>query len=251
MSPNRCCDFVARRRVARLWFSRHFGISQIRFTRVVALVRAFFQTFVLSCLSTATVTMAPPTTSKAGPTSKEQDMSSKEIDSDKGDEMPGENTKKRENEATTSFPNADSTNADTRHQSQAKRHKTSDGSEDDDDEETENGKQRAKVDEEKSGDGYSESQPPVAADSVNLLTGEVESLMRSGLEAYQRWEEAAREAKSLKDEIALKNKEIESLRASEESSRATIQVRARRDFLRCLLTIISTTHKSHESILNC
>ena len=62
------------------------------------------------------------------------------------------------------------------------------------------------------------------SETMKLFSGEVESLVRSGLEAYQRWDNAAREIKALKEELKLKNTEIGHLRQSEESSRGTIQV---------------------------
>jgi hypothetical protein len=71
-----------------------------------------------------------------------------------------------------------------------------------------------------------DSKSKAVEETLNLCTGEVEALIRSGLEAYHRCETVTRELNVLKDELRAKNKEIDRLRASEENSRATIQVQS-------------------------
>ena len=70
-----------------------------------------------------------------------------------------------------------------------------------------------------------DSEAKAFAETVEVFTGEVESLIRSGLDAYQQCEMLRREIKVLTGEVAAKTLEIERLRASEESNRMTIQVR--------------------------
>jgi hypothetical protein len=69
-----------------------------------------------------------------------------------------------------------------------------------------------------------ESESKAFTETVDAFSGEVESLIRAGLEAYQRWENGQREIMLLKEENAAKNAEIERLRSTDESSRATMQV---------------------------
>lgn len=61
-------------------------------------------------------------------------------------------------------------------------------------------------------------------DTMRLVHGEVESLVRAGLEAYHGWESANRDLVHAKEECEAKDRELRRLRASEEQSRATITV---------------------------
>ncbi|GKZ01075.1 hypothetical protein MPSEU_001059100 [Mayamaea pseudoterrestris] len=67
------------------------------------------------------------------------------------------------------------------------------------------------------------SESKAVAETVEVFSGQVESLIKAGLDAYQRWENANRECKILKEEIAAKNLEIDRLRAIEESNRTSMQ----------------------------
>ena len=91
-----------------------------------------------------------------------------------------------------------------------------------------------------------ETEAKAFAVTVDVFTGEVESLIRSGLEAYQQWESSRRESKVLTDELVAKTLEIDRLRASDESNRATIQVRMR---IVPYVLSISIEKRSHRRVL--
>lgn len=63
-----------------------------------------------------------------------------------------------------------------------------------------------------------------AAATMSLVSAQIEGLIRGGLEAFHRWENASREVKLLKEDIKGKDMELEHLRAAEEKSRTTISV---------------------------
>ena len=60
--------------------------------------------------------------------------------------------------------------------------------------------------------------------TMTLVHSQIESLIRSGLEAYHGWESANRDLSQAKEEGEAKDRELRRLRASEEQSRATITV---------------------------
>ena len=61
--------------------------------------------------------------------------------------------------------------------------------------------------------------------TTTLVYRQIESLIRSGLEAYHQLEGARRDLSQAKEECEAKDRELRRLRASEEQSRATITVR--------------------------
>lgn len=61
--------------------------------------------------------------------------------------------------------------------------------------------------------------------TTKLVYGQIESLIRSGLEAYHQLESTRRDLSQAKEECEAKDRELRRLRASEEQSRATITVR--------------------------
>lgn len=61
-------------------------------------------------------------------------------------------------------------------------------------------------------------------ETLSLVHGQIESLIRSGLEAYHGWESAKRDLSQAKEECDAKDRELRRLRASEEQSRVTITV---------------------------
>lgn len=64
--------------------------------------------------------------------------------------------------------------------------------------------------------------------TMTLVYRQIESLIRSGLEAYHGWESTRRDLSQVKEECEAKDRELHRLRASEEQSRATITVRSYR-----------------------
>lgn len=60
--------------------------------------------------------------------------------------------------------------------------------------------------------------------TMTLVSTQIEGLIRSGLDAFHRWENTSRELSLLQDEHKGKEKEFERLRAAEEKSRATVTV---------------------------
>ena len=58
--------------------------------------------------------------------------------------------------------------------------------------------------------------------TLALVNKEIESLIRSGLQAYHGWESAKRDLSQAKEEVQAKDRELRRLVASEEQSRATI-----------------------------
>lgn len=58
--------------------------------------------------------------------------------------------------------------------------------------------------------------------TLALVNKEIESLIRSGLQAYHGWESAKRDLSQAKEELQAKDRELRRLQASEEQSRATI-----------------------------
>lgn len=69
-----------------------------------------------------------------------------------------------------------------------------------------------------------------------LISQEIESLIRSGLEAFHREENLNREMLQVKEESDAKERDLRRLRASEEQSRATITVR-----VKCVYLSLDTT----------
>jgi hypothetical protein len=61
--------------------------------------------------------------------------------------------------------------------------------------------------------------------TTKLVYRQIESLIRSGLEAYHGWESTRRDLSRVEEECESKDRELRRLRASEEQSRATITVR--------------------------
>jgi hypothetical protein len=73
---------------------------------------------------------------------------------------------------------------------------------------------------------WKEGDPNEALDATTTLVHrQIESLVRSGLEAYHGWESARRDLSQVKEECEANERELRRLRASEEQSRATITVR--------------------------
>lgn len=65
-------------------------------------------------------------------------------------------------------------------------------------------------------------------DTMTLVHGQIEHLIRAGLEAYHGMESANRDLSQAKEECEAKDRELRRLRASEEQSRATITVSSRK-----------------------
>jgi chromosome segregation ATPase len=61
--------------------------------------------------------------------------------------------------------------------------------------------------------------------TATLVYSQIESLVRSGMEAYHGWESTRRDLSHVEEECEAKERELGRLRASEEQSRATITVR--------------------------
>jgi hypothetical protein len=61
-------------------------------------------------------------------------------------------------------------------------------------------------------------------DTLHLIGKQMDGLIRTGLDAFHRWENASRELEMLKEECKGKQVEFERLRAAEEKSRATVSV---------------------------
>ena len=62
-------------------------------------------------------------------------------------------------------------------------------------------------------------------EAMSTVSKMIESLIRTGLEAFHRWENTSRELGLLREENIGKEIEFERLRAAEEKSRATVSVR--------------------------
>lgn len=65
--------------------------------------------------------------------------------------------------------------------------------------------------------------------TMTLVSKQIEDLIRSGLDAFHRWENTSRELNLLQDEYKGKETEFERLRAAEEKSRATVAVRNKKE----------------------
>jgi hypothetical protein len=65
-------------------------------------------------------------------------------------------------------------------------------------------------------------------DTMCAVNKQIEALIRTGLDAFHRWENTSRELTLLQDECKGKEIEFERLRVSEEKNRATVSVRTYR-----------------------
>lgn len=62
-------------------------------------------------------------------------------------------------------------------------------------------------------------------ETTHVLSRQIEDLLQSGLEAFQKWEQSDRELRMLHEDIKAKDQELDRLRAAEEKNRKTITVR--------------------------
>ena len=84
--------------------------------------------------------------------------------------------------------------------------------------------------------------------TLAILMDEVESLLRSGLEAFHNWEKTAHENMILKEELKGKEMELERIRVAEEKNRETIKVRQKFSTRRAGLPV-STHPLVHQLLL--
>jgi outer membrane murein-binding lipoprotein Lpp len=87
-------------------------------------------------------------------------------------------------------------------------------------------------------------------ETMSLISKQIEGLIRTGLEAFHRWENTSRELKLLQEESKGKEIEFERLRVSEEKSRTTASVRMNTLYQGCPLPIlVKCSHCSPLSFL--